>query len=77
LIAGTAGLRIGVTRHISHMTTVREIESAIEKLSDAEVAELKAWLWDRDIERDVAAGRLDAVAEEALDEHRSGKTRPL
>lgn len=59
------------------MTTVKEIESAIEKLSDAEVAELKAWLWDRDIERDVAAGRLDAVAEEALDEHRSGKTRPL
>ena len=48
------------------MATVKEIESAIEKLSDAEIAELKAWLWDRDIERDVAAGRLDAVAEDAL-----------
>lgn len=59
------------------MTTVREIESAIEKLSDAEIAELKAWLWDRDIEADVTAGRLDAVAEEALAEHRARKTRPL
>ena len=55
------------------MTTVKEIESAIEKLSDAEIAELKAWLWDRDIERDVAAGRLDTVAEDVLEEHRSGR----
>jgi hypothetical protein len=59
------------------MGTVQEIERANERLSDAEVAESRAWLWDRDIERDIAAGRLDAVAEEAIEEHRSGKTRKL
>ena len=59
------------------MSTVQEIERAIEKLSEAELAEVRAWLWDRDIERDAKAGRLDAVAEEALQEHRSGKTRKL
>jgi hypothetical protein len=59
------------------MSTVQEIERAIEKLSEAELAEVRAWLWDRDIERDAKAGRLDAVAEEALQEHRNGKTRKL
>ena len=33
--------------------------------------------WDRDIERDAVAGRLDALADEALREHQSGKTRAL
>lgn len=59
------------------MSTVQEIERAIEKLSDAEVAEIRMWLWDRDIERDAATGKLDAFAEEALREHRAGKTRKL
>jgi hypothetical protein len=59
------------------MSTVQEIERAIERLSDEEIAELRAWLWDRDIEKDAAAGRLDALAEEALQEHQSGKTRKL
>ena len=59
------------------MSTVQEIESAIEKLTDHEVGELKAWLWDKEIEADANGGRLDTLAEEALTEYRSGKTRPL
>ena len=59
------------------MSTVQEIETAIEKLSDSEVAELKAWIWDRDIESDAVAGRLDSLADESLREYRAGKTRPL
>jgi hypothetical protein len=59
------------------MSTVQEIERAIEKLSEEEVAEIRAWLWDRDIERDALAGRFDRMADEALREHRSGKTRKL
>ena len=45
---------------------------------------LRAWLderaeaeWDAQIERDEYAGRLDALAERALAEHRAGRTRPL
>jgi hypothetical protein len=59
------------------MSKVEEIEQAIDKLSPAELAEIRAWLWDRDIERDSAAGRLDHLAEEALNEYRSGKARRL
>jgi hypothetical protein len=59
------------------MSTVQEIESAIEKLGDSEIAELKAWLWDKEIEADVELGRLDFLADEALTEHRAGKTRLL
>jgi hypothetical protein len=57
------------------MSTVQEIERAIEKLSEEDLAEVRAWIWDRDIARDAAAGRLDDLAEEALREHRDGKTR--
>jgi hypothetical protein len=59
------------------MSTVQEIERALEKLSEEDLAEVRAWIWDRDIARDAAAGRLDALAEEALREHRDGKTRRL
>jgi|HubBroStandDraft_5_1064220.scaffolds.fasta_scaffold2547811_1 hypothetical protein len=59
------------------MGTVQEIESAIAKLSERELAELRAFMWDRDIERDVAGGRLDQVANEAVEEYRDGSTRPL
>jgi hypothetical protein len=59
------------------MSTVQEIETAIAKLTDKELAELRAFIWDRDIERDAAGGRLDHLANEAIEEFRSGKTRPL
>ena len=59
------------------MSKVREIEPAIEKLSIEELAEIRAWLRDHDVERDAAAGRLDHLAEEALSEYRSGKVRRL
>jgi hypothetical protein len=33
--------------------------------------------WDRQFETDVAAGRLDALAEEALADLRAGRTWPI
>jgi hypothetical protein len=51
---------------------VKEIESAIANLPLAEVAELAKWfeefqaqIWDQQIERDLKAGRLDSLLEEA------------
>ncbi len=48
------------------MTSLAEIKEAIENLSPAEFAEIARWLqdmledqWDRQIEADAAAGRLD------------------
>ena len=62
------------------MSTVEEIETAIEKLPRDEFFLLTGWLsekfsqtWDAQIEDDVSAGRLDELARVALEEHRAGK----
>jgi len=66
------------------MTTVEEIEKAVSKLASQELAKFRAWFeefeaarFDRKIERDAKAGRLDRLAEEALSEFRKGHAREL
>jgi hypothetical protein len=66
------------------MSTVEEITTAIEQLSADDVARVHAWLsefaerlWDEQIERDERNGRLNALIDKALEEHRAGRTRPL
>jgi predicted transposase YbfD/YdcC len=55
------------------MSTVEQIESAILKLSPQELSHLTDWVldldaqrWDEQIERDIAAGKLDFLEQEAL-----------
>jgi len=66
------------------MTEVERIEQQIKSLDEQAFAQLRQWFieydharWDRQIEADSAAGKLDFLADEALAEHRAGKTRPL
>jgi hypothetical protein len=66
------------------MGKVEKIEEEVQALSPAELAEFRAWFltydwaaWDRQLERDVEAGRLDDLAEKALRDHAAGKTTPL
>jgi hypothetical protein len=66
------------------MSTVNEIEDAIRRLPDEDLVALRAWFaefdaaaWDRQFERDVAEGRLDALAEEALRDSREGRCTEL
>lgn len=66
------------------MNTVTEIEQAVQRLTDAELAAFRAWFaeydadaWDRQMEADAAAGRLDALAEEALADLRAGRCTDL
>jgi Glu-tRNA(Gln) amidotransferase subunit E-like FAD-binding protein len=59
------------------MGTVQEIESAIEKLSDEQVEEIRAWMFDREISRDAASGLLDSLADEAISDARAGRTKAL
>jgi hypothetical protein len=59
------------------MSTIQEIESAIEKLSDEQVDEIRAWLFDRDIARDAKSGALAELADEAIRDARSGRTKLL
>jgi hypothetical protein len=55
------------------MTKVESLEEEIKNLSPDEFAELRQWLlehdwdeWDRQIERDAATGRLDALFRDHL-----------
>ena len=66
------------------MSTVEQIEAAIQKLPREEFFRLRDWMrdrfddeWDKQIEEDVRSGRLDRVAQEALAEYRAGKTTPF
>jgi hypothetical protein len=62
------------------MSTIEEIENAVRRLSSAELdafrnwfAEFDAVVWDRQIEEDIAAGCLDALADEALNDLTQGR----
>lgn len=66
------------------MSTVEEIESAIAKLKPEEIRAVGAWLdelreemWDRQIEADAKAGRLDKLMEEAKRDFEAGRCKPL
>ena len=66
------------------MSEVEQIESRIKSLSPGDLAELRAWFadfdaqaWDRQIEADSVAGRLDGLVEESMSEYKAGKSRAL
>ena len=66
------------------MTKLEQIEKSVAELSKEELkafaewfAELQADRWDRQIEADAKAGKLDKLVAKALAEHRAGRTRPL
>jgi hypothetical protein len=64
--------------------TVQELEKAIAKLSPEELAELRAWFyerdqeeWDRQIARDSEAGKLDKLIAQAKRDYAAGNGREL
>ena len=66
------------------MGKIEKIEQEIQALSPEELAQFRAWfleydwaVWDRQIERDAQAGRLDGLATKALRDHAARKTTPL
>ncbi|RUX00429.1 MULTISPECIES: hypothetical protein [unclassified Mesorhizobium] len=66
------------------MTKLEQIEKSITELSPEELKAFAAWfealqadIWDRQIEADVKAGRLDKLVAEARAEIAAGKLRDL
>ena len=66
------------------MSTLIEIEAAIERLPGSDFRRLRDWigerdqqLWDKQLEADVAAGKLDRFAEEAIADFQAGRSKPL
>jgi hypothetical protein len=66
------------------MSTVDDIEAAISNLGPQDFGRLRDWLlerdrllWDKQIEQDAAAGRLDPLVEEIERDIQAGRTKPL
>ena len=66
------------------MTSVKIIEEQIQRLDNKSFAMFRNWFveyehsrWDRQIATDSEAGKLDFLIDEALSEHRFGKTKTL
>ncbi|MEO8682141.1 MAG: hypothetical protein ABI665_24045 [Vicinamibacterales bacterium] len=64
------------------MTTVAEISGAVKRLPKRDLARFRKWfaeydaaVWDRQIEADVEAGKLDALIREARRDHKAGRTK--
>jgi len=69
---------------MTDMSRISELERAVRELPPQELAEFREWFagfdaekWDRQFERDVAAGRLDALGQEALRDLREGRCTDL
>lgn len=63
---------------------VEEIESVVSSLPADELARFSKWFeefiadaWDRQIEQDMSAGRLDAALKRADEHYDSGRCTPL
>ena len=66
------------------MTTADEIKQAVLSLPEAEYAKVMDWIhelaedaWDKQIEEDVLAGKLDFLSAEALEAKAKGELTEL
>ena len=63
---------------------IEDLERDIKQLSPEQLRQFRAWYeefdsdaWDKQIEQDAENGKLDDLANQALNEHRAGKTKKL
>lgn len=67
-----------------NMTKVEKLELEVKKLNRTELTAFREWFrsydadeWDRQIEADIGAGKLDKLSAEALAAHKAGRTKEL
>ena len=66
------------------MSNLEQIEAAILTLPSEEFQRLRQWLsdvdyqrWDKQLEKDIEDGKLDALAEEVIAEFKAGHCRKI
>jgi hypothetical protein len=66
------------------MSTIEDIENAVANLPPEQLEAFRAWFeefdaarFDEKIERDMQSGKLDRLAEDALESHLAGQTREI
>jgi hypothetical protein len=64
--------------------SIQELEQAISRLSQKDLSDFRLWFsefdaetWDQQFQEDVEAGRLNALADEALRDLKQGRTSDL
>lgn len=64
--------------------SITEIKTIITQLPEPDLAELAQWIeefqadaWDRQIERDVKAGRFETIFKQIDEQAEAGQCRPL
>lgn len=64
--------------------TIEDLEKAVAQLPPDQFAEFRTWFeafdaarFDEKIERDAKTGKLDALADDAIDDFRKGRAREL
>ena len=66
------------------MSQVEMLEQTVKQLSPDELTAFRSWFveldaaeWDRQLEVDSETGKLDRLAQSAIEEHLAGKTKCL
>lgn len=64
--------------------TRQQLEKTISELPPDELSKFREWFlafdadkWDQQFDGDVVAGRLDRLADDAMGEHRAGKSTKI
>ncbi|MGB7100365.1 MAG: hypothetical protein WBD95_16590 [Xanthobacteraceae bacterium] len=84
LVHGQAGHDAPALFWYTSNMTIDDIEKAVARLPPEQLAEFRAWFerfesahFDEKIERDAAAGKLDRLADHAIDDFRKDRAREL
>jgi len=63
---------------------IQELEQAVAQLPPKELARFRKWFaefdaqaWDKQWEADAKSGKLDKIAEQAINNYRAGKAKEL
>jgi major membrane immunogen (membrane-anchored lipoprotein) len=66
------------------MATVKELKKAVSQLSPEKLSEFRSWYekfdeerWDEEITNDVKSGKLDTLANEAIEDYEKGNFMEL
>jgi hypothetical protein len=72
------------TAQNARMTKIQKIEKEVKSLSPKELTEFRDWfrefdaeVWDAQLEADARTGKLDRLADEALEQHGRGESKVL
>jgi hypothetical protein len=78
------GLAYGCGLHYNKLVSIQDLESEVTRLSKLDLAVFSQWFkefvansWDKQIETDIASGKLDHIARQADEYFEAGRCTPF